>query len=102
MHSKTFVAMAASVGVRVGPIRHGVTPKRILDHVLQDMTRLKADNCLNPDPDTVEYLKGMWDAYKSVAHYIAPLTDMKNGSSALANSHGPANVVGQVVSAVSG
>lgn len=76
MHTKTYIKMTTALGLRVGPVRKGVTPKRILDFVLQDMTRLREDNVLTTDPDAISHIKGMWEAYRGVAHYIAPLTNI--------------------------
>jgi hypothetical protein len=79
MNSRTYMKMTAALGLRFGPVRKGVTPKRVLEFVLQDMTRIKDDNLLTTDPETTSHLKGMFQAYRNVAHYIAPLTDLKDG-----------------------
>jgi hypothetical protein len=77
--SKQFLKMTTALGLRFGPVRKGVTPKRVLEWVLQDMIRIKDDNLLASDPSAVAEYKGMFQAYRNVAHFIAPLTDITNG-----------------------
>lgn len=77
MMTRKFVKMAASVGLRFGPVRKGVTPKRILDFIVQDMVRIRDDYVLTDNPVTTATYQGMFDAYRNVAHYIAPLTNIE-------------------------
>lgn len=79
MMTKRFVNMSTAVGLRFGPVRKGVTPKRVLEFVLQDMIRIKDDGLLPADPETICRNKGMMEAYRNVAHFIAPLTTL-NGN----------------------
>jgi hypothetical protein len=79
MQSRTFTNMTTLLGLRFGPVRKGVTPKRVLDFVLQDMVRIKDDNLLTSDAEDTAVFKGMFQAYRNVAHYIAPLSDLKDG-----------------------
>lgn len=83
MHSKAYITMTSALGLKCGAIRKGVTPMRVLEYIFQDMTRLKADNILTTDPEAVAHLAGMWEAYRNVAHYIAPLTEIKSGYDAV-------------------
>lgn len=80
MMTKRFVAMSTAVGLRFGPVRKGVTPKRVLEFVLQDMIRIKDDGVLHTDPDSICHNKGMMEAYRNVAHFIAPFTSITNGN----------------------
>lgn len=79
MNSRAFTKMTMALGLRFGPVRKGVTPKRVLEFVLQDMVRIKDDSLLTEDVDAVANYKGMFQAYRNVCHFIAPLTDMKDG-----------------------
>ena len=104
MHTKAYIKMTETLGFKLGPVRRGVTPKRVLDFVLQDMSRLKDDEIvaeLVANDQSCEYLKGMWQAYRNVAHYIAPLTNL-NGSATPAPNVGASATVGQLVSAIRG
>lgn len=75
MMTKQFVRMSTSLGFRIGPVRKGVTPKRVLEFVLQDMLRIREDNGL-ADAEALAKFNGMNEAYRNVAHYIAPLTEI--------------------------
>lgn len=77
--SKQFLKMTTALGLKFGPVRKGVTPKRVLEYVLQDMVRIKDDNLLASDPEALANYKGMFQAYRNVCHFIAPLTDITNG-----------------------
>lgn len=84
MMTKRFVSMSTAVGLRFGPVRKGVTPKRVLEFVLQDMIRIKDDGGLPSDPESLCRNKGMLEAYRNVAHFIAPLTTINgNGNGGL-------------------
>lgn len=98
MNSKAYIRMTTALGLKFGPVRKGVTPKRILEFVLQDMTRIKDDDILNTDPEAIEYIKGMWQAYRNVAHFIAPLTSTNGGGLPIAASKTAA--AAQLVNAV--
>lgn len=76
MMTNRFVKLSASVGLRFGPVRKGVTPKRILEHILQEMARLQEDHSLTTDALCLARWQGQSDAYRDVAHFIAPLTDL--------------------------
>lgn len=79
MMTARFIKLSTTVGLRFGPVRQGVTPKRILEFVLQDMSRLQDDYGISTEPEVVCRIRGMFEAYRNVAHYIAPLT-VVNGS----------------------
>jgi hypothetical protein len=79
MNSRSYMKMTQALGLRFGPVRKGVTPKRVLDFVLHDMTRIKDDHLITTDPEATTRLTGMFEAYRNVAHFIAPLTDLKDG-----------------------
>lgn len=98
MNSKAYIRMTTALGLKFGPVRKGVTPKRILEFVLQDMTRIKDDNILNSDPEAVEFIKGMWQAYRNVAHFIAPVTNMNGDAPVFGSSK--AETAAQLVNAV--
>lgn len=74
--TKQFMRMSTTLGLRFGPVRKGVTPKRVLEFVLQDMIRIRDDGGLATDPEVLAQYKGMTEAYRNVAHYIAPLTEV--------------------------
>lgn len=78
--TKQFLRMTTTLGLRFGPVRKGVTPKRILEYILQDMVRLLDDTALTTDSELIAQTKGMQTAYRNVAHFIAPLTDVSNGN----------------------
>jgi|ERR1044072_1566630 hypothetical protein len=99
MNSKAYIRMTTALGLKFGPVRKGVTPKRILEFVLQDMTRIKDDNVLTTDPEAIEYIKGMWQAYRNVAHFIAPVTNM-NGPVSPVPAASKAGAAAQLVNAV--
>lgn len=98
MNSKAYIRMTTALGLKFGPVRKGVTPKRILEFVLQDMTRIKDDNVLTTDPEAIEYIKGMWQAYRNVAHFIAPVTNTNGGVPVFGASK--AETAAQIVNAV--
>jgi hypothetical protein len=66
--------LAMSLGMKTGPVRKGVTPRRVLEYVLSDMVMVQADQQITTDPDSLAELAGMMSAYKNVAHFIAPVS----------------------------
>lgn len=67
-----FAKLSAALGLKFGPVRQGVTPKKILEYVLNDLVMIEADTRLVSDPDIMSKYEGMKTAYKDVAHFIAP------------------------------
>lgn len=76
--------LAMTLGMKFGPIRQGVTPRRVLEYVVNDMVRAQADYKMANDPSVISRIDGMMDAYRDVAHYIAPSTvvNAKNAATA--------------------
>ena len=100
MNSKSYIRMTTALGMKFGPVRKGVTPKRVLEFVLQDMTRIKDDNVLTTDPEEIQFIKGMWQAYRNVAHYIAPLTTINGGAPVIGGSDKVVDTASKIVNAV--
>lgn len=72
--------MAMSLGLKFGPVRKGVTPRRVLEYILSDMVLVQADTRLATDTDMISRCNGMLEAYRDVAHFIAPYTDITSGT----------------------
>ena len=72
--------LGMTLGLKFGPVRKGVTPRRVLEYVLNDMVLVTADHKLATDPETISRCNGMLEAYRDVAHFIAPYTDVANGT----------------------
>jgi hypothetical protein len=68
--------LAATMGMKFGPVRKGLTPRKILEHVLNDMVMVQADHKMATDPNAICRYDGMMEAYRGVAHFIAPSTDI--------------------------
>lgn len=68
--------LSMTLGLKFGPVRKGVTPRKILEYVVNDMIMVQADTSIAADPDIVTKQSGMMDAYKNVAHFIAPYTNV--------------------------
>lgn len=75
--SNNFARLSTTLGLKFGPVREGVTPKKILEFVLNDLVMVQADSALVTDPDMVSRFAGRVEAYKSVAHFIAPFKDVE-------------------------
>lgn len=72
--------LGMALGLKFGPVRKGVTPRRVLEYVLNDMVLVSADFKMASDPETISRCNGMLEAYKDVAHFIAPYTDITSGA----------------------
>lgn len=72
--SSNIAILSKTLGLKFGPVRKGVTPRRILEFVLNDMVMARADKGLAGDGLTEKYA-GMEQAYKEVAHFIAPFKE---------------------------
>jgi len=68
--------LAMTLGMKFGPVRQGVTPRRVLEYVLTDMVMVTADKQVATDPTVLTRIEGMMEAYKDVAHYIAPSSEI--------------------------
>lgn len=68
--------LAMSLGLKFGPVRKGVTPRKVLEHILNGMVMLEADHKLVTEPHQVARYGGMMEAYKDIAHYIAPYREI--------------------------
>lgn len=68
--------LAMALGMKFGPVRKGLTPRRILEHVLNDMVMVQADASTTKDVLMSARYSGMVEAYRSVAHHIAPFSDV--------------------------
>lgn len=72
--------LSMSLGLKFGPVRKGVTPRRVLEYILSDMVLVTADHKIATDPDMISRCNGMLEAYRDVAHFIAPYTDVTSGA----------------------
>lgn len=72
-----FAKLSTTLGLKFGPVRGGVTPRKILEFVLNDLVMIQADSALVTDPEIVARFAGQTDAYKKVAHFIAPFKDIE-------------------------
>lgn len=72
--------LAMALGLKFGPVRKGVTPRRVLEYVLNDMVLVQADHRMTTDPEMISKCNGMLEAYRDVAHFIAPYTDVSTGT----------------------
>jgi len=72
--------LGMTLGLKFGPVRKGVTPRRVLEYVLNDMVLVTADHKMATDPETISKCNGMLEAYRDVAHFIAPYTDVTSGT----------------------
>ena len=70
--NNNFVRLSEILGLKFGPVRKGVTPKKVLEYVLNEMVMTQTDNGLANDADALCRFSGMTEAYKNVAHFIAP------------------------------
>ena len=67
--------LAMTLGMKFGPVRKGVTPRRVLEFTVNSMVMIQADNNITTDPSAICRHEGMLEAYKNVAHFIAPYTN---------------------------
>lgn len=77
-----FAKMSATLGLKFGPVRKGVTPRKILEHIVNDLVMIQADRQMATDPDILRKYAGMIEAYREVAHFIAPFRDVPVRSTA--------------------
>lgn len=93
--------LAMTLGMKFGPVRKGVTPRRVLEYVLNDMIMVQADSSLASDPAVITRHEGMLDAYKNVAHFIAPYTNSAAATPARA-TRGAAKAAASATKSVKG
>lgn len=72
--------LAMTLGLKFGPVRKGVTPRRVLEYILNDMVLVTADHKIATDPEMISRCNGMLEAYRDVAHFIAPYNDITSGA----------------------
>lgn len=100
----TLSRLALTLGLKFGPVRKGVTPRRVLEYILNDMVLVTADHKLATDAETISKCNGMLEAYRDVAHFIAPFTDITSGTvraaRGSARSARAANAAAKVATAV--
>lgn len=93
--------LAMTLGMKFGPVRKGVTPRRVLEFVLNDMIMVQADTKMASDPAVITRHEGMLDAYKNVAHFIAPYTNSASTAPARA-TRGAAKAAASAAKTVNG
>jgi hypothetical protein len=62
-----------------GAVRKEATPSKLLGWVLEEIASAQRDLDKTGDIDSADYYAGMIDAYATVANWIAPVKDDKQG-----------------------